>query len=196
MAVLTIVRESRRLSEMEDIRRHLAPAGIEYDRWELAPEIDKNSNSEAILKAYAERIERVKKQGGYAKVDVVDVNSSTPGLDAMLAKFSTEHWHNEEEVRFIVHGRGIYHVHLPDDDSVAKLEVETGDMIRVPQGTLHWFDLCAEREIKAIRFFQDPAGWTPYYTHSGLEKQYEPVCFGPHYLPEERVSGVSWPGWK
>jgi 1,2-dihydroxy-3-keto-5-methylthiopentene dioxygenase len=189
MAVLTIVDENRTLSNMEEVRQHLAPAGIEYDCWELLPGIDKNSSSEVILETYAEHIERVKQHGGYTKVDVVNVNDATPGLDAMLAKFSTEHWHNEEEVRFIVHGRGVYHVHLPDSDSVAKLEVEAGDMIRVPRGTLHWFDLCVEREIKTIRFFQDPAGWTPYYTNSGLERQYEPVCFGPNYFPAEKASG-------
>ena len=41
--------------------------------------------------------------------------------------------------------------------------------------------MCGEREIKAIRFFQDAAGWAPHYTQSALEKQYEPVCFGPAY---------------
>jgi 1,2-dihydroxy-3-keto-5-methylthiopentene dioxygenase len=193
MAVLTIVDENRTLSNVEDIQQHLAPVGIEYDRWELLPEIDKDSSTEVILEAYAEQIERLKEQGSYTKADVVNVNSSTPGLDAMLAKFSTEHWHEEEEVRFIIYGRGVYHVHLPGGRSVAKLEVEAGDMIRVPRGTLHWFNLCAEREIKAIRFFQDPAGWTPYYTYSGLEKHYEPVCFGPNYFPPEKVSSITWP---
>lgn len=193
MAVLIIVQENRKLTSVEEIRQYLAPAGIEYDRWELVPEIDKNSTSEAIVDVYADRIERVKQQGGFAKADVINVNSSTPGLEAMLAKFSTEHWHNEEEVRFIVSGRGVYHVHMPDNDSVTKLEVEAGDMIRVPRGTLHWFDLCADREIKAIRFFQDMAGWTPHYTHTGLEKQYEPICFGPTYVPTAKVFDISWP---
>lgn len=192
MAVLTIVEENHTLDNAEDVREYLAGIGIEYERWELLPAIDKNSSSEAILQAYAEQIERVKENGGYAKVDVINVNSSTPGLDAMLAKFSTEHWHDEEEVRFIVYGRGVYHVH-PEGRPVARLEVEAGDMIRVPRGALHWFDLCTEREIKAIRFFQDPAGWTPYYTHSAVEKQYEPVCFGPNYLAGEQISGITWP---
>src|ERR1700757_3175296 len=98
MAVLPIVQENRKLTSVEEIRQYLAAAGIEYDRWELLPEIDKNSTSEAIMDAYTDRIERVKQQGGFAEADVINVNSSTPGLDAMLAKFSTEHWHNEEEV--------------------------------------------------------------------------------------------------
>ena len=83
-----------------------------------------------------------------------------PGLDAMLANFSTEHTHDEDEVRFIIAGRGIFHIHPLEGDVVA-IEVEAGDMIRVPRGTRHWFDLCSDRRIRAIRWFQDKSGWTP-----------------------------------
>ncbi len=191
MAVLTIPAEDRTLREADTIRQYLSRAGISYEQWDLLPGIDKDSTGEAILSAYSPHIEKMKEEGGYEKVDVVNVNASTPGLDGMLSKFSVEHWHDEDEVRFTVHGRGLYHVHSPDG-SVMALEVEPGDMIRVPRGTLHWFDLCGEREIKAIRFFQDPAGWTPYYTQSALEKQYEPVCFGQSYLPPDKAVASAW----
>ena len=182
MAVLTIAEENRTIQDPKSIREHLAPLGISYERWELAPEINADSTSESILATYADQIERVKREGGYTKVDVVNVTPDTPGLDAMLAKFSTEHWHDEDEVRFTVYGRGIYHVH-PSEGPVMRLEVQPGDMIRVPRGTLHWFDLCGDRQIKAVRFFQDPAGWTPQYTNSELDRQFTPVCFGDNHLP-------------
>ena len=54
-----------------------------------------------------------------------------------------------------------------------------GDLIRVPRGTHHWFDLCAEKRIRAIRLFQDPSGWTPHYTESGVDRGFQPLCFGP-----------------
>jgi 1,2-dihydroxy-3-keto-5-methylthiopentene dioxygenase len=100
----------------------------------------------------------------------------------MLAKFSREHWHSDDEVRFIIHGRGLFHIHT-SEGSVVAIEVEAGDLIRVPKGTWHWFDLCADREIRAIRLFQDPAGWTPHYTDSGVDRNYQPVCLGPSYIP-------------
>jgi 1,2-dihydroxy-3-keto-5-methylthiopentene dioxygenase len=192
MAILSLIDEGRKVSDVSDVRNYLARFGIAYEKWELVPEIDQNSAEDDILAAYSSQVERVAKDGGYTKIDVVNVNASTPNLDAMLAKFSAEHWHDEDEVRFTVYGRGIYHVH-PLDSPVVSLEVEPGDMIRVPRGTLHWFDLCGDREIKAIRFFQDPTGWTPYYTQSTLEKQYEPVCFGPAYLSPGQASSLSWP---
>jgi len=134
------------------------------------------------LSAYAPEIESLKARGGYVTADVIDVKPDTVGLDAMLAKFSIEHTHDEDEVRFIVEGRGLFHLH-PSTSPVVALEVEAGDLIRVPRGTLHWFDLCGERRIRAIRLFQDTAGWTPHYTNSGIDRGYEPVCWGPRYIP-------------
>ena len=117
---------------------------------------------------------------------MIDVKPTTPGLEGMLAKFRREHWHDEDEVRFIIEGRGIFHIH-PREGAVLAIEVEAGDLIRVPRGTWHWFDLCADRRIRAIRLFQDPSGWTPRYTDSGADRGYEPVCFGAGYLPPPPV---------
>ena len=55
----------------------------------------------------------------------------------------------------------------------------------MPRGTRHWFDLCADRRIRAIRLFQDPSGWTPHYTDSGIDAGFQPVCFGPSYVGRE-----------
>jgi 1,2-dihydroxy-3-keto-5-methylthiopentene dioxygenase len=70
---------------------------------------------------------------------------------------------------------------------VFSIEVVKGDMIRVPRGTHHWFDLRAERTIRAIRLFQDVSGWTPHYTGSRTDANYQPLCFGPMYIPARGV---------
>ncbi len=190
---MRLIDENLTITDPVEIRAHLAPFGIQYDQWKLHPDIDAASSGDAILAAYRDQIEQVSKEGGFTKVDVVDVNPSTPGLDAMLARFSNEHWHDEEEVRFTVHGRGLYHVHVPNGP-VAAPEVQPGDMIRVPRGTLHWFDLCGDRTIKSVRFFQDPSGWTPHYTGSALEQQHQPLCFGLHDIAPEPLAESAWLG--
>jgi 1,2-dihydroxy-3-keto-5-methylthiopentene dioxygenase len=43
--------------------------------------------------------------------DVIDVSPETPNLEVMLAKFNREHWHDEDEVRFIIRGAGLFHPH-------------------------------------------------------------------------------------
>ena len=65
--------------------------------------------------------------------DVIDVNAQTPGLDSMLAKFNREHWHEEDEVRFIIHGHGLFHIR-PKESPVVPIEVEAGDLILCPRG--------------------------------------------------------------
>lgn len=182
MATLRIPEENKTLSEFEEVRAHLATMGIDYERWRLAHEVAAGASSAEILAAYAPEIERLKRQGGYVTADVIDVTPETPGLEAMLNRFNSEHWHDEDEVRFIIAGRGIFHIH-PREGKVVSITVEAGDLMRVPRGTWHWFDLCEERRIRAIRLFQDVSGWTPHYTESGVDRGYEPVCFGPSYFP-------------
>jgi 1,2-dihydroxy-3-keto-5-methylthiopentene dioxygenase len=182
MALVRIPEENRTLEDESAITAFLAGYGIEYERWTGGPDVASSATSEAVLDAYAGKIAQLKARGGYVTADVIDVTSATPGLDGMLARFNSEHWHDEDEVRFIVEGRGLFHIH-PAQGPVFAIEVEAGDLIRVPRGTHHWFDLCADRRIRAIRLFQDPSGWTPHYTSSGVDRGFQPLCFGPRYFP-------------
>jgi 1,2-dihydroxy-3-keto-5-methylthiopentene dioxygenase len=180
MAAVRVPEESRMLVEPEGVKAYLAGIGIEYERWQPDHPLADGAPAEEILAAYHAEIGQLKERGGYVTADVIDVKPETPGLDAMLAKFSREHWHDEDEVRFVIEGR-VFHIH-PRTGPVCAIEVVAGDLIRVPRGTWHWFDLCAERRIRAIRLFQDPAGWTPRYTDSGVDRGFEPVCLGPAHI--------------
>jgi 1,2-dihydroxy-3-keto-5-methylthiopentene dioxygenase len=182
MAVVRVPEENRTIENVEEIRDFLAGIGIAYERWEASERVGPDASAQQVLDAYSDEIERLKSAGGYVTADVIDVKPETPGLDKMLAKFSMEHWHDEDEVRYIVEGRGLFHIH-PADKPVVAIEVEAGDLIRVPRGTLHWFDLCGDRRIRAIRLFQDVSGWTPQYTNSAVDKNFQPVCLGAQYIP-------------
>jgi 1,2-dihydroxy-3-keto-5-methylthiopentene dioxygenase len=186
MATLRIPAENRSITEPAGVREYLAGIGIDYERWEPAG-IAGDSSSQQILDGYSHQIETLKARGGYVTADVIDVQPDTPGLEAMLAKFNIEHWHDEDEVRYIIAGRGLFHIH-PAQGPVVAIEVEAGDLIRVPRGTRHWFDLCGDRRIRAIRLFQDVTGWTPHYTQSGVDRNFEPVCWGPAYIPRQTVA--------
>jgi 1,2-dihydroxy-3-keto-5-methylthiopentene dioxygenase len=181
MAVLRIPEENRTISGKEAVADYLGKIGIDYDVWEPSHPLGPNATQEEILDAYSDEIDKLKASGGYVTADVINVNSQTPNLDAMLAKFSREHWHDEDEVRFIVQGRGLFHVN-PKMSPVVGIEVEPGDLVRVPRGTLHWFDLCSDKQIRCIRLFQDPGGWTPWYTESHVDEKFEPVCLGRSFV--------------
>ena len=184
MAIVSLPDEHKTIYDETAIREHLTSIGIGYERWEPAHAIANDASSEEILAAYAPEIEKLKSLGGYLTADVIDVSPQTPGLEAMLQKFNREHWHEEDEVRFIIRGRGVFHIR-PAEGPLTGVEVGPGDLLTVPRGTRHWFDLCADRDIRAIRLFQDATGWTPYYTDSGAERGYEAACFGSAYIPFE-----------
>ena len=185
MAVVNLRDEERVLTDADEIRTFLSQFGIWYRRYE-GPELGEDASEGDVLAAYDEPIQELMAEGGYKTADVIDIKPDTPDLDAMLDKFNAEHWHDENEVRFIVAGRGLFHIHS-EDEAVFSIEVQAGDMINVPRGTHHWFDLCNDRRIRAIRLFQDQAGWTPHYTGSGVDTSYQPLCFGPNYIPPRRV---------
>lgn len=187
MASVRIPDENRTLTDSDAVTQYLATLGIAYERWTGDHPVPADAPAEAVLAAYAEKIDALKAQGGYVTADIIDVTAQTPGLDAMLAKFNSEHWHDEDEVRFIIRGRGLFHIR-PREGPVIAIEVEAGDLIRVPRGTWHWFDLCADRDIRAIRLFQDKSGWTPHYTNSGADQGYQPLCLGPTYFPPQGVT--------
>jgi 1,2-dihydroxy-3-keto-5-methylthiopentene dioxygenase len=188
MAVVRIPQEERTLTDKHEIAEYLATCAIDYEYWRPKASLSVDASAEDTLEAYANEIEELKARGGYVTADIIDVNQDTPGLEVMLAKFNREHWHDEDEVRFIIAGHGLFHIH-PKDKPVVAIEVEAGDLIRVPRGTMHWFDLCSDRRIRAIRLFQDLAGWTPYYSESGAEREFHPVCFGRSYLPQSEAAG-------
>jgi len=185
MAIVTIPEENRVLQNPTAIAAHLAGIGIAYERWDPAHDVRADALPDEVLEAYGAEIEELKRRGGYVTADVIDVGPQTPNLEAMLSKFNSEHWHDEDEVRFIISGRGLFHIR-PRTGPVTVIEVQAGDLVCVPKGTWHWFDLCGDRRIKAIRLFQDASGWTPHYTGSGVDRNYQPVCLGTAYLPLEK----------
>lgn len=171
MAVLTIPDEKKEIRDPETITAYLENLDITYEQWEPSVALDERASQAEILSAYAAYIDALKQRGGYTTADVINVDAGTKNLESMLDKFRGEHWHDEDEVRFILSGHGQFHIH-PKGGAVVAVRVEAGDLLLIPTGIYHWFDLCEDRQIKAIRLFQNPSGWTPLYTESKLEQRY------------------------
>lgn len=189
MACVIIPERNQTISDPKAISEFLAPFGIWYEKWDVESRVGVDATNDEILAAYAPEIERLKARGGFVTADVINVNAQTPNLDALLNKFNKEHTHSEDEVRFTIKGRGLFHIH-PDNGPVFAVQVESGDLINVPMGTKHWFNLCDDRQIRCIRLFQDVSGWTPNYLEKGMHEQYAPLCFGPSHLQSAGMNSV------
>ncbi len=185
MARISIPDENREITDVTEIREFLKPFGIWYEKWDVEGRIGTEATNEEILEAYAPEIERLKEQGGFVTSDVINVTPDIPGIDEMCAKFTKEHTHSEDEVRFTVKGSGVFHIN-PENGPVFGITVESGDLVNVPKGTQHWFNLCSDKTIRCIRLFEDMSGWTPHYIEdSPVHENYAPVCLGPSYLEGE-----------
>jgi 1,2-dihydroxy-3-keto-5-methylthiopentene dioxygenase len=157
-----------RAEAFADIERHLAALGVRFERWEAHAQLTDESTLEEILAAYAPDIERLKREQGYLSVDVV--RFKRPPYDprwpekahAARTKFLDEHTHAEDEVRFFVEGSGAFYLRI--DGHVTVVLCERGDLISVPAGTRHWFDMGSDPEFCAVRLFGNEGGWIAKFT--------------------------------
>ena len=151
----------------------LQERGIPYDAWPIPAEVaglrDKPALSDdekaAVLAAFRPRLEGENEARGYVMADMIVLSPETPGLEEMLAKFDRAHYHDDDEVRYIFAGEGVFGFEPEDGDPFA-VTVSAGDYIIVPAGTYHWFTLTGARHVKAIRLFKDMSGWAPHYRES------------------------------
>jgi 1,2-dihydroxy-3-keto-5-methylthiopentene dioxygenase len=126
-----------------------------------------DSEKEELLKNVDNRFEELKRDKGYATRDMVVIHEAIPGLADMLAKFDKIHLHTDDEVRYILAGKG-YFGFVEPDGSQFLLEVSAGDYINVPANAEHWFEMKDSKRIKAVRYFIDTKGWTPVYTQRDM----------------------------
>jgi 1,2-dihydroxy-3-keto-5-methylthiopentene dioxygenase len=112
--------------------------------------------------SYQPALDALRKAHGYIEQDVIELDPETPQLEELLAKFDSEHLHGEDEVRFILRGEGVFDIRSTDDRWM-RVKVEAGDLIIVPKGRYHRFELTESKTIVAVRLFQNPSGWVPQY---------------------------------
>ena len=167
----------------------LAALGIDYERWSL-DRVGADGSADVVLDAYADEIEEMKRRGGYVTADVIDVNPETPNLEAMLARFDKEHTHSEDEVRFILAGRGIFFLNIRGPR-------------RFGRGRPWRHASCAaghDALVYAVRGSPHPRH-SLVSRHDGLDAAlyrlgsgpgYQPLCFGPAYLGSRATTGIAY----
>jgi 1,2-dihydroxy-3-keto-5-methylthiopentene dioxygenase len=160
------------LEGFAQVRDYLAARGILHDRWEADRPLAQDATQDEILEAYAHVLKPYMAANGYTVADVINVHPGTPNLPELRAKFLREHTHTEDEVRFFVQGRGLFWFNLGAGEPIIGVVCTAGDLLSVPAGIAHWFDLGPEPGVKAIRMFIDTSGWVPHYTESGVDAVY------------------------
>ncbi len=163
--------------DFDRIQQRLAQLAIALNSWPaptstcahtlLGQKSLNDAEKEELLTAVDHRFEELKRNKGYTARDLVVIHEDIPGLADMLAKFEKIHYHTDDEVRYILAGRGYFGFVEPSGDQFL-LEVSAGDYINVPANTEHWFEMRDSKRIKAARYFIDTSGWTPVYTQRAM----------------------------
>lgn len=164
-----------RTRDPERIAAALAPHHVTLGRWPLRAPVTPDTTEEEVLARYRGEVDELCAREGLRLVDVVKLHPEEgPEWRERATKarsaFLEEHRHAEDEVRFFAHGTGCFYLHL--DARVYAVVCEAGDLLAVPAGTRHWFDMGPRPEFAAIRFFEQEDGWVGDFTGDPIAQRF------------------------
>jgi 1,2-dihydroxy-3-keto-5-methylthiopentene dioxygenase len=176
MSHLRIFDETKPQSPLAEHHEHaaitdeLAKVGVRFEQWEANQPIAPGASQDEVIAAYRSDIDRLMNEKGYQAVDVISLAPDHPERATLRQKFLSEHTHSEDEVRFFVAGSGQFTLHI--DGKVYDILCEQGDLIGVPDGTRHWFDMSESPYFVAIRLFTNKDGWVAQFTGDDIAGQF------------------------
>ena len=167
----------RKPNEPVDVKS-LEKLGIYHQKLELStPSVRHFKEDPTLAEYYTEN--------GYTQSDILTVSrEGLQNYEETLKSFYKEHFHPDDESRYILEGSGYFDVRN-DRDEWIRLRVQKGDLITIPAGMYHRFALDEERNyLKSVRMFVSDAIWTPLYrpnedhfSRQGYLKKYSiPLC--------------------
>lgn len=126
---------------------HLATIGVFYKQ------IDNMDDLNAIAK------ERNYRNRDVVKLNLEKFNNDEVAYNNLMKKFYTEHFHEDEEIRYIVNGEGYFDVR-DNDEKWIRAKLDKFDLLILPAGIYHRFTLTSEKkDVEAIRLFKDEPKW-------------------------------------
>eukprot|EP00457_Paulinella_chromatophora_P016008 gb/GEZN01016728.1/.p1 GENE.gb/GEZN01016728.1/~~gb/GEZN01016728.1/.p1 ORF type:complete len:231 (-),score=13.35 gb/GEZN01016728.1/:15-707(-) len=105
------------------------------------------------------RLARLRTERGYDYADIVTI--SPQGMNDFAEKtkaFWVEHFHDNDEIRYVLGGSGFFDVRGPSDRWI-RLHVQTGDLVTVPEGMHHRFSLDKGAYMHVMRLFKGSPVW-------------------------------------
>lgn len=153
-----------------EITRALREVGVRFERWRAPRTLSRQDDDRVVMDMYQADIDRLKREGGYQSVDVLRCLPDNPKKAELRAKFLSEHTHAEDEVRFFVEGAAVFYLRLAG--RIYMTLCERNDLISVPAGTRHWFDMGPTPSFTVIRLFTTPDGWVAQYTGDAVATRY------------------------
>jgi len=104
------------------------------------------------------------KDNDYTSSDILTVSrEGLKNYEETLKCFFNEHFHPDDESRYVLDGAGYFDVRNENDEWV-RVRIEKGDLITLPAGMYHRFALDDQQSyLKSVRMFVSDAIWTPLF---------------------------------
>jgi 1,2-dihydroxy-3-keto-5-methylthiopentene dioxygenase len=176
MSRLTIYRDDSPLvaeldtTEESRIQQALARINVRFERWAAQRLLSVTDQDADILAAYRPEIRRLEQAQAFQSVDVLRCLPDHPQKEQLRAKFLSEHTHDDDEVRFFVEGAAMFYLHAAQ--RVHMVLCERNDLISVPAGMRHWFDMGPDPHFTVIRLFTTPDGWVARFTGDSIAARF------------------------
>ncbi|HHP7231857.1 MAG TPA: acireductone dioxygenase [Xenococcaceae cyanobacterium] len=152
------------------IARELAKIGVRFERWIASAPLLDHANNKTIIAAYQSDINRLVTETGYQTYDVISMTCDHPQKNELRQKFLAEHTHDDDEIRFFTRGKGLFTLHVAT--KIYEVICQQNDLISIPAGTRHWFDMGANPDFTCIRLFDTPQGWVAKFTGSNIAEKF------------------------
>lgn len=110
------------------------------------------------------QLDDIAQQRQYKNRDQVELNLASFNNDLQayndkMKQFYAEHYHDDEEIRYIVDGEGYFDVRDKQDRWI-RAKLTKNDLLVLPAGIYHRFTLTNDNKyVKAIRLFKDEPKW-------------------------------------
>ena len=145
------------LTHFEDIAATLAEQGVRFERWQPGS-VERGASDAELIAACQAQIDKL----GYSAAEVLR-NAADPAQNAELrGQFLEERRYSEDDARFFLAGQGLFALHI--GDYVYAVRCEKNDLLVVPAGMAHWFDMGDNPHFVALRLFNTAKGWIPEFT--------------------------------
>ena len=153
------------LTHAEDIAATLAEHGVRFERWQPSP-IEKGASEAEMIAAYQPQIDAL----GDVSVAVFSVTSEHPQKDELRARFLSERRNSEDEVRFFIAGQGLFSLHI--GDYVYAVRCEKNDLLAIPAGMAHWFDMGENPHLVTLHLAKTVQGAVPAFTGDDIASRF------------------------
>ncbi|ODV81342.1 Acireductone dioxygenase [Suhomyces tanzawaensis NRRL Y-17324] len=144
-------------TESDFTKEHNSGIPVSLEQLESIGVFYRRVDTEDELNAIAK--EREYKNRDSVKLNVETFKNDLDAFNAQMKKFYKEHYHEDEEIRYVVEGEGYFDVRDKEDRWI-RTKLVPHDLLVLPLGCYHRFTLTDEAKyVKAIRLFKDEPKW-------------------------------------